>query len=173
MTRYILPFAVLLPSTITAQDIFFRFTNGATVTHAVTEVRSTDFVGGSMRVFLWNGTTYTWDLSDLDRYQFNDITTAMDGGSTDPHPLVIYPNPTIGGVRIGFTVNGPGSVKVELLDMRGSVVHAVYHGTLTQGGHDLYWDGRDAQGQPVANGNYLIRVEQGLRIVTQQVIVQR
>jgi flagellar hook assembly protein FlgD len=52
-------------------------------------------------------------------------------------------------------------------------VRTVHRGQLPEGRHTLEWDGRDAQGHQVADGNYLVRVVQGPRAATRQVILQR
>jgi hypothetical protein len=155
-----------------AQYVTYRFTDGSLVSHAVTDVRSTDLVGADMRVFLWDGTIYTWSLSSLANYQFTDITTAVPTEAAVLAPLVVYPNPTSGEVHIGITARGGGDYYVEVLDPRGGVVHEVHVGPLSQGQNQLVWDGRDAQGRPVSNGNYLVRVVQGPRAIKRQVILQ-
>jgi hypothetical protein len=171
--RQLLLALTLLPAALSAQSIFFHFTDGSTVSYPVTEVRSTDFDGGNMRVFLWDGTSYIWSMSSLANYQFNDISTHAANDAAALKPLGLYPNPTSGEVIIGFEVHGEGEVRVDVLDLRGSVVCVVHEGRLPQGTQRLRWDGADAKGQPVASGNYLCRVVQGPRAATKQVIVQR
>jgi hypothetical protein len=156
-----------------AQSVFFHFTDGSTVSYPITDLRSTDFEGGNMRVFLWDGTTYSWSMSSLTNYQFNANATSVAEANTTLSPLELYPNPTSGEVTIGFEVHGEGEVSVEVLDLRGGLVRVVHQGKLPQGTQRLRWDGHDAKGQPVASGNYLCRVVQGPRAATKQVIVQR
>jgi hypothetical protein len=163
----------LLPAALSAQSVFFHFTDGSTVSYPITEVRSTDFDGGNMRVFLWDGTSYSWSMSSLTNYQFNASATSVAESTTALTPLELFPNPTSGEVTIGFEVHGEGEVRVEVLDLRGGSVRVVHQGKLPQGPQRLRWDGHDAQGQPVASGNYLCRVVQGTRSATKQVIVQR
>ena len=171
--RQILLALILLPVTLSAQTVHYYFTDGSMLSYSVTEVRSTDFEGGNMRLFLWDGTTYSWSLSSLEHYQFNDLATDVGGESAALKPLEVYPNPTSGEVTIGFEIHGTGEVSVEVLDLRGAVVRVVHRGSLSQGVHQLRWDGRDAQGQLVASGNYLCRLVQGPLAATKQVIVQR
>jgi hypothetical protein len=156
-----------------AQTVFFHFNDGSTVSYPITEVRSTDFADGNMRVFLWDGTTYSWSMSSLTNYQFNDLVTGLHGDTTALTPLVVYPNPSSGDVTIGFEVHGEGEVRLEVFDTQGVLVRAVFMGRLPQGPQQLHWDGHDAKGQPVAAGNYLCRLVQGLRAASKQVIVQR
>lgn len=155
------------------QFVIYRFTDGSEVIHPVTDVRSTDFEGDAMRVFLWDGTTYTWSLESLAHYQFTDISAAVPEQGAALAPVLVYPNPTSGEVRIGITVSGSSDVVVNVMDLRGSLVRTVHRGTLPKGARELVWDGRDAHGQPVADGNYLVRLAQGPRAATKQVIIQR
>ncbi|MBK8227003.1 MAG: T9SS type A sorting domain-containing protein [Flavobacteriales bacterium] len=154
-----------------AQYVTYRFTDGSLVSHAVTDVRSTDIEGADMRVFLWDGTTYIWNLSSLAKYQFTDISTDMPEGSFVLEPVKVFPNPSNGELRIGIVANGSGEVEVTIRDLRGGLVSTVSKGPLPAGRHELVWDGRDAQGMLVADGNYLVRVVQGPRSATLQVIV--
>ncbi len=163
----------LLPAVLSAQSVFFHFTDGSMVSYSITDVRSTDFDGGNMRVFLWDGTTYSWSMSSLANYQFNDLATHAGEEAAELTPLEVYPNPTSGEVTIGFEVHGDGEVSVEVLDLRGALVRVVHRGKLPSGSQRLRWDGHDASGQPVASGNYLCRVVQGPRSATKHVIVQR
>lgn len=156
-----------------AQTVFFHFIDGSTVSYPITDVRSTDFDGSSMRVFLWDGTTHSWSMSSLANYQFTDISTQAPNNAAVLTPLEVFPNPTTGEVTIGFDVHGEGDVSVEVLDLQGALVRVVHRGKLPAGAQRLRWDGHDAKGQPVASGNYLCRVVQGPRSATKQVIVQR
>ena len=162
-----------IPLLAQAQNVFFNFTDGSTVSYPITDVRSTDFEGGNMRVFMWDGTTYSWSMSSLSNYQFNDLATQAGEEAAELTPLEVYPNPTSGEVTIGFEVHGEGEVSLEVLDLRGATVRVVHRGKLPAGAQRLRWDGLDAKGQPVASGNYLCRVVQGPRAATKHVIVQR
>ena len=155
-----------------AQFVTYRFTDGSVVIHPVTDVRSTDFEAGTMRVFMWDGTTYEWGLSSLTNYQFGDISTEVLEQGAALAPVLMYPNPSSGEVRIGVTVSGSSEVVVEVMDLRGALVSTVHRGPLPEGARELVWDGRDAHGQPAAAGTYVIRVVQGPRTATHQLILQ-
>lgn len=164
---------MLAAITSQAQVVTYEFTDGSVVSHAITEVRSTDFDGDAMRVFLWDGTTYTWSLGSLAHYQFTDISTAAVNEASGLAPVRVYPNPTSGEVRIGIQADGSGEADVQVLDARGVRIRSVHRGELASGKHELVWDGLDEVRQPVAAGNYLLRVVQGPRVATKQVILQR
>jgi hypothetical protein len=77
-----------------------------------------------------------------------------------PGPLVVRAAPNPWGERVRFTVDGlralvPASVRV--FDIAGREVWS-WHGTLSLD-EPLEWDGRDAEGRPLASGVYFYRVE--------------
>ena len=56
---------------------------------------------------------------------------------------------------------GAGDVDLTIYNVLGQSVRQVWTGPLAAGEHRLAWDGRDGQGQPVAAGVYLYRVQVG------------
>ena len=73
-----------------------------------------------------------------------------------------YPNPFNPGTTIPFAVPAEaGDVDLTIYNVLGQAVRQVWNGPLAAGEHRLTWDGRDAQGQPVAAGVYVVRLHQG------------
>ena len=73
-----------------------------------------------------------------------------------------YPNPFNPGTTIPFAVPaGVGDVDLAIYNVLGQPVRQVWAGPLAAGEHRLAWDGRDAQGQSVAAGVYLYRLQVG------------
>ena len=73
-----------------------------------------------------------------------------------------YPNPFNPATTIPVSVvAGAGDVDLTIYNVLGQPVRQVWNGPLSAGDHRLAWDGRDAQGQSVAAGVYLVRLHQG------------
>ncbi len=71
-----------------------------------------------------------------------------------------YPNPFNPATSIPLTVPAEtGDVDLTIYNVLGQPVRQVWNGPLAAGEHRLTWDGRDAQGQPVAAGVYLYRLQ--------------
>ncbi len=71
-----------------------------------------------------------------------------------------YPNPFNPATTIPFTVAAEaGDVDLIIYNVLGQPVRRVWNGPLTAGEHRLTWDGRDGQGQSVAAGVYLVRLQ--------------
>ncbi len=72
-----------------------------------------------------------------------------------------YPNPFNPGTTIPVSVAaGIGDVDLTIYNVLGQLVRQIWNGPLAAGEHRLTWDGRDAEGQAVAAGVYLVRLHQ-------------
>ena len=71
-----------------------------------------------------------------------------------------YPNPFNPTTTILLAVPaGARNVELTIYNMLGQPMRQVWNGPLAAGEHELTWDGRDAQGLPVATGIYVYRVQ--------------
>ena len=73
-----------------------------------------------------------------------------------------YPNPFNASVQIPFAVwqsNTP--VELTVHDVLGRTVRTLTSGPLAAGRHVLHWDGRNATGELVGNGAYLVQLRAG------------
>ena len=70
-----------------------------------------------------------------------------------------YPNPFNPATTIPVSVAGTGDVDLTIYNVLGQPVRQVWNGPLAAGEHRLTWDGRDGQGQAVAAGVYLYRLQ--------------
>ena len=71
-----------------------------------------------------------------------------------------YPNPFNPATTIPLTVPaGAKNVNLTIYNVLGQPLRRVWTGPLPAGEHQLTWDGRDAQGQPVAAGIYVYRLQ--------------
>ncbi len=66
------------------------------------------------------------------------------------------PNPFNPSTRLRFTLPGQLPVQLRIVDARGRVVRSFPTESMTQGEHELVWQGRDDRGNPVASGVYTV-----------------
>lgn len=164
---------ILLPSSAFSQHAYFHFTDGNSLVFPIEEIRSTGFIGAEMHLSLWNGTSHAWDLADISRYQFNDISTTVGEEAASPiGSLALYPNPSQGEFRIGFHVDTPGEVLIEILDTHGRLVASVQRGHFPAGDHTVIWTGTTPDGGTVSSGTYICRIVHGAQVVSKPLIVE-
>ena len=90
---------------------------------------------------------------------------AAEPATTPPSAFALganYPNPFNPATTIPVSVAaGAGGVDLTIYNVLGQPVRQVWNGPLAAGEHRLTWDGRDAEGQAVAAGVYVVRLHQG------------
>jgi outer membrane protein assembly factor BamB len=70
----------------------------------------------------------------------------------------ISPNPSTGSANIAYEVARDGDVDISVFDLGGRLVRSLVRAAQTTGPHQIEWDGRNDQGQFVANGVYMIKL---------------
>ena len=82
-----------------------------------------------------------------------------------------YPNPFNPATTIPVSLAAEaGDVDLTIYNVLGQPMRQVWAGSLAAGEHQLTWDGRDAQGQPVAAGVYLYRLQVGDQTRTRKMV---
>lgn len=87
-----------------------------------------------------------------------------DGVSSYSHYAVgqledCYPNPANPNTTIPFILKEAADVALRVFSDQGQLVRTVDLGKLSQGRHEVQWEGQDQTGQMVAAGTYLYRLE--------------
>jgi hypothetical protein len=82
-------------------------------------------------------------------------------GTLGLRDLIPFPNPfDAGGTNFSFTLlGGEGAdLKVNVFSQSGRLIYSKVERGLAPGYHQLAWDGRDAEGDDLANGIYFYRI---------------
>ncbi len=85
------------------------------------------------------------------------LDVGQEGGLM-PTPLRAYPNPTIAGTHLRFTLARAGTARLRVYDIAGRLVRDLRSGPLEPGVQQMDWDGRNDAGAPVSGGLYFIRL---------------
>ena len=102
----------------------------------------------------------------LYRWHQSDLPTAIESSSLPSAPRSFhlaqnYPNPFNHATHIGFTLQQSSSVTLQVFNTHGQLVATLVEGTRPAGTYQTAWDGRDAQGQAVSSGVYIVRLDAG------------
>jgi hypothetical protein len=72
-----------------------------------------------------------------------------------------YPNPFSSGTSMNFSIPELATVTIDIFDLRGRFVRRLIEETLNAGEYPVSWDGLDASGKPVAQGQYVVQMTAG------------
>jgi hypothetical protein len=167
--KHILTFAFSLAILFAqGQNVHFSFTDGTQQSYALQDVRKATFTADVMNVHLTDGTVYSWNVSTIDHYEYDElVTTGSDLQNSTLAPMKVYPNPTTGSLAVEYALESDATVHFEVRDLQGRTVHQVELGLQTAGPYIAQWDGLGADGRAIAAGTYLCR------IVTQRMQMSR
>ena len=91
----------------------------------------------------------------------HDFSVSTAAGELRVQDLLAFPNPFDNdGTRFSFALLGSelADVKIDVYTLSGRKLNSLVERGLSPGYHQLPWDGRDAEGSPIANGVYLFRL---------------
>jgi hypothetical protein len=174
MKNYIITFIILAVTTaVQGQNVHFSFTDGTQQSYALLNVRRTTFTDDVMSLHLTDGTIYSWNVSTIGHYVFDELTTT---GSELPNstlaPMKVYPNPTTGRLSVEYALEADAPVTLQVQDVHGRTVRQMDLGLQSSGPHTAQWDGNDTDGSPMAAGTYLCRISTPRMQMSRTFIIQ-
>ena len=112
----------------------------------------------------------------LYRWHQSDLPTAIESSATPTEPRSFhleqnYPNPFNHATHISFTLQQPAVVSLQVFNTHGQLVATLVEGTRPAGTYQAVWDGRDAQGQAVSSGAYIVRLDAAGQQATRKMIL--
>jgi hypothetical protein len=84
-----------------------------------------------------------------------------------------YPNPFNPSTRISYGVSQTGTVTITVYDVLGRMVSTLLDGVVGKGNHTIDWSAKDAQGNDLASGIYVARIQSGQFTKTTKMILMR
>ena len=97
----------------------------------------------------------------------------LDGGGEQVALLQNFPNPFNPETQIVFAVPDQRYVTLRIYSMLGAEVRTLVNGTVQAGFHQLVWDGKDSNGNPVVSGIYVYRLAAGDIVQTMRMSLVR
>ncbi len=84
-------------------------------------------------------------------------TSAQSDFSMQPN----YPNPFAGSTTLNFSVAERSNVRIDIYDVKGTLIRTILNESLDAGSYPVMWDGTDASGANVADGSYIATMRAG------------
>lgn len=130
------------------------------------------------------GTFYYWlQISNLDGSESfqGPISLVYLGGNGPQQPGVpmvtklksIFPNPFNPNVNLSYSLADDALVSVKIYNHRGQLVRTLNEGTKPSGHHSTAWDGKDDNGNIVATGIYLFRMQAGEKVFNGKAVLMK
>ena len=109
------------------------------------------------------GNLWITSRNGLLKWASRDLPTHIEGQSdaTEPRSFNLmqnYPNPFNRETHIGFHLGKRVDLSLQVFNATGQSVATLMAGAYPAGAYQTHWDGRDDQGQAVASGLYVYRL---------------
>jgi len=82
-----------------------------------------------------------------------------------------YPNPFNSTTVIRFDLIKSKTVTLTLFDLLGQEITTLFHGKLTPGTHEIFWNGKNESGTSVSSGIYLYRLTVDNHAITRKMLL--
>jgi hypothetical protein len=143
--------------------------------------------GRGLSIFTFGGDRETFNFFDPTNYlnvdndvwRFSPPAKAFGAESGDaerPATTLLEtnaPNPFNPTTTISFALAEPGRVTLRVYDAAGALVRTLVDESLPADRHSVVWDGRNAQGSPVASGVYVYRLTAGAFTETKKMLMMK
>jgi len=114
------------------------------------------------------------DCDRMGAWPVGCATSMVDGGPLGGGAdLLFAPNPSSGSCHILLRNAGRGEVRLSIFGAGGRLVWEWVRDSGLSGGCELFWDGLDSDGKPVASGIYLSRMESANKVAKGRVVITR
>ena len=123
-------------------------------------------------------TVRTFYFNDIDTPVIANVTKAPPVLPTETSLLPNYPNPFNPETWIPYQLAKPADVNVSIYAADGKLVRTLALGRKQAGIHQnkpraAYWDGKNAQGEPVASGIYFYTLKAGDFTATRKMLIKK
>jgi hypothetical protein len=82
-----------------------------------------------------------------------------------------YPNPFNASTQISFSLPEPAHVKLEIFNVSGQIITTLKDDELEAGTYNVFWNGKDKDGNEVAGGIYFYRLKTANFIETKKMLL--
>ncbi len=132
------------PVPLSAQTVFFHFTDSSVQSFALEDVRKVTFVNDEQVLWLADGTQYYWNVGTIEKFEFTEAVGVQRlTWGIEAVPVELYPNPSNGQVTIEISLVRTTRVTVDLIDMQGRWVKTLFMGERSAGRHRLQLSATD------------------------------
>jgi flagellar hook assembly protein FlgD len=69
------------------------------------------------------------------------------------------PNPFNNSTLLRYQVHNGGNIKLEIYNLLGEKVTTLYDKYLLQGSYEIFWNGKDNQGNYLPSGIYFVQMK--------------
>jgi len=148
-------FCLLNFNLVISQSIFVNNQDQTSSSYSIEDVQRLTFENNQMILRLFNGTEFSFDLTDLDNYRYEDETMSTENflAQANAWELTTYPNPSKDMVNISFNLIDASPITYQIFDIKGRKILEKKLPMLSQGKNNI-----EVSLGHLASGTYLLQL---------------
>jgi hypothetical protein len=125
-----------------AQSIYFNYSNGTNAAYNLTDVRKITFVADEMNLQLFDGSVYSWNVSSIGHYQYDENSIGIDEllNKANAWQVNIFPNPAYNVLNVRYNLPTDDKILISVLDLQGKLLLEINKGNRAKGEHEETFD---------------------------------
>jgi hypothetical protein len=121
-----------------------------------------------------NKNEYKGNAPDIGAFESNyPLTVNNNKDYKDNFKLSNFPNPFNSKTIIKFSLNEEYKVNLSIYDITGQKVIDLLDKSLPIGNHQIQWNGIDNSGNKISSGVYIIRLNSGIRSISERIVYMK
>ena len=116
----ILLLSILSTAALQAQDLYIKFSSGASVNYGLSTVDRITFSTTDMQVHISGSSMQSYGMDSIIYYNYQPTTTGLKiANAASTKQLKLFPNPTSGKVQLDFSLAEAAEVQIMLYSLSG------------------------------------------------------
>jgi hypothetical protein len=152
-----------------AQSIYFNYTDGSNATYNLVDVRKITFVADEMNLQLFDGSVYSWNVSSIGHYQYDENSIGIDEllNKANAWQVSVFPNPTNNVLNVRYNLPTEDKIFIAVFDLQGKLLLEINKGNRTKGEHE-----ETLAISSLPAGQYVFRISGQTNTISKNIIKQ-
>ena len=152
-----------------AQSIYFNYTSGTNAAYNLADVRKITFVADEMNLQLLDGSVYSWNVSSIGHYQYDENSIGIDEllNKANAWQVSVFPNPATNLLNVRYNLPTEDMILISVFDLQGKLLLEVNKGNRSKGEHE---ETLDISSFPA--GQYVCRISGQTNTISKNIIKQ-
>jgi len=121
-----------------AQSIYFNYSDGSNASYNLVDIRKITFVADEMNMLLFDGSVYSWNVSSIGHYQYDENTIGIDEflNSANSWQVSVFPNPATNLLNVRYNLPTEDNILISVFDLQGKLLLEIIAGNRAKGEHE-------------------------------------
>jgi hypothetical protein len=152
-----------------AQSMYFNYSDGTDAAYNLADVRKITFVADEMNLQLLDGSVYSWNLSSIGHYQYDENSIGIDEllNKANAWQVIVFPNPANNVLHVRYNLPTEDKILISVFDLQGKLLLEINAGNRAKGEHE---ESLDISSLPV--GQYVCHISGQKNTISKNIIKQ-